>query len=198
MTQRKYNMLLVACAVLGVAALLGALHDLGAMHQAAAAGGGVVVAMAVVTGYGTGYKNPAAIKAVEGKFAEGLPRTINSQISIANGDSIASVYFVGKVPSSALLSPGSNIYLPATAGLTSFGLGFTGAPAALMSAVNVSAGGIFPAMSAVSVANYIQPAWQLAGLSSDPGGMLDLFVTLGAAAGAAALVHCRIGFEKTA
>ncbi|WP_407155178.1 hypothetical protein [Bradyrhizobium sp. STM 3557] len=152
--------------------------------------------MAVVTGYGTGYKDPAALNPVSAVFAEGTEKSINSQISIANGDSATSVYYVGKVPSNALISPRSNVFVPATAGLTDYSLGFTGAPKALMSSVDVHLGGTFSAVSAVAVTNYIQRAWQLAGLASDPGGMLDVFVTLGAAAGAAALVHNEIIFKK--
>lgn len=154
--------------------------------------------MAVVTGYGTGYKNPSAIKAVEGVYAEGVERKINSQISIANGDSINSVYYVGRVPSSCIISPGALAYVPAITGLTDFSLGFAGAPKALMADVDVHAGGNISAMSAVAVANYNQRAWQLAGLSSDPGGFLDIFVTLGAAAGAAGLITFAIPYSKTA
>jgi hypothetical protein len=154
--------------------------------------------MGVVTGYGTGYKNPAATKAVEGVYAEAVERKINSQISVANGDSINSVYYVGRVPSNCILSPGGVAYVPAIAGLTDFSLGFVGAPKALMADVDVHAGGTISTMSAVAVANYNQRAWQVAGLSADPGGFLDIFATLGAAATAAGLITFGIPYSKTA
>jgi hypothetical protein len=154
--------------------------------------------MAVVTKYGNGYKDPAALKPVAAVFAEGIDRTFCSKISVANGDSQNSLLYFGKVPSNALLSPGSNVYAAAITGLSSFSLGFAAAPAALMSAVNISAGGTFPALSAVSLSNYVQPAWQLAGLSADPGGMLDIFGTLGANAGAAGDIVLRMTFVKGA
>lgn len=154
--------------------------------------------MAVVTKYGTGSKDPAALRPVDAVFAEGIDRTIASKISVANGDSQNSLLYFGKVPSNALLSPGSNLYAAAITGLTSFSLGFAAAPAALMSAVNVAAGGTFPALSAVSLSNYTQRAWQLAGLSSDPGGLLDIVGTLGANAGAAGDVVLRLTFVKGA
>lgn len=153
--------------------------------------------MAVVTGYGTGYKNPAAIKAVEAVYAEGAEKKIFSQISIGNGDSINSVYFVGRVPSNSIISPGALVYAPAIAGVTDFSLGFTGAPKALMADVDIHAGGSFAARAAVSVANYGQRAWQDAGLASDPGGMLDVFATLGAAATAAGVVTVSIPYSKS-
>lgn len=152
--------------------------------------------MGVVTKYGTGYKDPAAVKMVEAVFAEATEKSINSQLAVANGDSATSIFYVGKVPSSALISPRSQVFGPAVASLTSFSLGFAGAPTALMNAVDIHTGGPFSAVSAVGVANYAKRAWQLAGLSSDPGGMLDVFATLGADAAAAATIHAEILFKK--
>jgi hypothetical protein len=154
--------------------------------------------MAVVTKYGSGYKDPAAIRPIDAVFAEGLDRTFTSKVTVANGDSIASVLLFGKVPSNALISPGSNLYLPAISGLTSFSLGFAAAPAALMSAVNIAAGGTFPAASAVNLSNYVQKAWQLATLTSDPGGMLDIVGTMNTAATAGGDIVLRVTFVKGA
>jgi hypothetical protein len=153
--------------------------------------------MAVVTTYGTGYKNPAAIKAVAAIYAEGAEKKIMSALAVANGDSIASVYFFGRVPSNAIISPGALLYAPAIAGLTDFSLGFVGATKALMADVNISAGGSFAARSVVSIANYTQFAWQDAGLASDPGGFLDIFGTLAAAATAAGTLVLSMPYSKT-
>lgn len=152
--------------------------------------------MGVVTKYGTGYKDPAAVKMIDAIFAEASEKSINSKIDIANGDSATSIFYVGKVPSSALISPRSQIFGPALASLTSFSLGFAGAATALMNAVDIKAGGAFSAVSNVGIANYTKRAWQLAGLSSDPGGTLDVFATLGADAGGAATIHAELVFKK--
>lgn len=154
--------------------------------------------MAVVTKYGSAYKDPAAIRPVDAVFAEGVSRQVTSKASIANGDSATSIAYMGKVPSNAILSPVGNLYAPAIAGLTSVSLGFAGAAGALMNAVNIAAGGAFPAMSAVAVANYTKRAWELAGLTSDPGGMLDVILTLGTAATAAGDVVLALPYAKTA
>lgn len=191
MFKRPYQMVLALAALVAVAAIF----SLFGVHAGAA--GGVVVAMAVVTTYGTGYKNPAAIKAVEAVFAEGAEKKIFSTVLVGSADSIASVYFFGRVPSNAIISPGALLYAPAIAGLTDFSLGFAGAPKALMSDVDIHAGGSFAARSVVSIANYGQRAWQDAGLASDPGGFLDVFATLGAAATAAGSLVLSLPYSKT-
>lgn len=152
--------------------------------------------MGVVTKYGTGYKDPTAVKMIEAVFAEATERSINSQLAVASGDSATSILYVGKVPSNALISPRSQVFGPAVASLTDFSLGFAGAPKALMSSVDIHAGGAFSAVSAVGIANYTKRAWQLAGLSSDPGGTLDIFATLGADAAGAATIHAEVLFKK--
>jgi hypothetical protein len=154
--------------------------------------------MGVVTKYGTGYKDPAASKMVEAVYAEGSERSINSQIAIANGDSATSVYYVGRLPSSAIIDPRSMGYHAAIAGVTDFSLGFAGAVKALMSSVDTHSGGAISATSGVANADLNKRAWQLAGLSSDPGGMLDIFATLGANASGAGVVTFKIGYSKTA
>jgi hypothetical protein len=154
--------------------------------------------MGVVTKYGTGSKDPTALNPIEAVFAEGVLRQINSKAAIANGDSSTSVIYFGKIPSSAILDPKSQVYAEAITGLTSFSLGFVGAPAALMSAVDIHAGGNFSAVAAVGAANYNKRAWQLAGLASDPGGLLDIIGTLGADAGAAGSITTAIAYSKSA
>ena len=156
--------------------------------------------MAVVVKYGSGYKDPAAIKAADAIFAEASMKAINSQITITNGDSIASNYFVGRVPSNAIIAPVAEYRNQAIAGVTSFSLGFAAAGAQLVSAVSLavaSALGVgVNAMVAVPLANLNQKAWQLAGLSSDPGGMLDIVATINAAATATGVVTFTIPYSR--
>lgn len=162
--------------------------------------------MAVVTLYGTGYKNPASVVAIAAVNAEGMPRDVASKVAIANGNSSTSLVLFGRAPSSAILRPSSTLYFTAITGLTSFSLGFgkdgaivNSKAAALMSAVNVAAGGAFSAVSALTAGvDYTKPIWQLAGYTTDPGGMIDFIGTLGANAGANGTVEAFLGFLKGA
>lgn len=162
--------------------------------------------MAVVVSYGSGYKNPAALSAIEAIFAEAQPKIINSQASIANGDSIASTYLLGRVPSSAILDPESRLYSSANAGLTSVSLGLTQAgltpaPNALINAQSIAAG-FAPgagtlALFSVPLANLNLRAWQLAGFAADPGGMLDVYLTINTASTAASTVTLNMRYSKS-
>src|SRR5262245_9013687 len=143
--------------------------------------------MAVVTKYGTGYKDPASLLQVDGMFAEGRLRSIASKIDIANGDSIASLYYVGKIPSSAILRPQSIYFYSAITGVTLLHLGFTGALQAIVAGDDVTSAGnqTLAGHGTLTLANFMKRAWEHATLASDPGGMLDLVASLGAAATAA-------------
>lgn len=151
--------------------------------------------MAVVTGYGTGYKNPAALKAVDAILAEAKVVSINSQVAIANGDSIGSQYFVGRAPSNAIIKPESRFDCTAITSAAG-NLGFAAAPAALLAAQTFNAATNGSAIAAVSVANLNARAWQLAGFTSDPGGVLDISLVLTAAATAAGTINFSINYAR--
>jgi len=153
--------------------------------------------MAVVTKYGTGYKDPAALRAINAVFGEGRVRSICSQITLTNGDSATSQYFVGKVPSNAILLRQSSFDAEAIAGNTAFSLGFAGALTALVNALNAAAGSIATtAMSAVTAPNVNKFAWQLAGFTSDPGGTLDIIASTAAAITATATMTFNLQYTK--
>lgn len=154
--------------------------------------------MAVVTKYGTGYKDPASLLQVDAVYAEARVRAICSKIDIANGDSIASLYYVGKVPSNAIILPNSAFYFPAIAGVTILNVGFTGALQALINTQDITTAGsqTIAGKGTVTPANMIKRAWELAGLTSDPGGMLDVVASLGAAATAAGSVMFALAYAK--
>lgn len=151
--------------------------------------------MAVVTGYGTGYKNPAALKAVDAILAEAKVISINSQVAIANGDSIGSQYFVGRVPSNAIIKPTSRFDCTAVTAAAG-NLGFAAAAAALLAAQTFNAALGASAVAAVSVPNLNTRAWQLAGFTADPGGMLDISLILTAAATAAGTINFSIDYAR--
>jgi hypothetical protein len=154
--------------------------------------------MAVVTKYGTGYPDPTSKVEVDADFAEAHVKSIVSQIGITNGDSINSKYYVGRVPSNAIIDPSSVYTNAAITGVTSFDLGFVGAVNALVAAVSLAVASTAPvnATVAVTAANQVKRAWQLAGLTSDPGGFLDIFATINAAATATGVVNFFLKFLR--
>lgn len=190
-------------ALLGLAALClwaGSHIDVPAASHAMnfAAAGSTYMAMAVVTGYGNGYKDPAAINAAKALFAEGRVRMITSKVAVANGDSVNSVYNFGKVPSNSVLDPASAIYYTALGAGALMQLGVGTSAAALMAAQDVSAAGsqTIAGKGTVTAANMAKQAWELAGLTSDPGGTLDVYGTLTGAAAAAGSVTAAIKYAK--
>lgn len=137
--------------------------------------------MGVVTKYGDGYKDPAATKQIDATRAEARVLAIMSQITITNGDSNTSQYFVGRVPSNSILLPNGTFDRDAIAGNTAFSLGFAGALTALVNALDAHTAALgTSALSAVTAPNRNQRAWVAAGLASDPGGMLDIIASIGA------------------
>lgn len=144
--------------------------------------------MTVVTRFTNGYPQLSAGQGYGSNAQESRAIVKDSFFKIAatNGDSIASIYRLGRLPSSALILPQSALYCPAIAGLTSVSVGLdntlgTVLANALVNAVNMAAGGTFPLVSNVSLANYDQRVWQLLGLASDPGALIDVYLTLNAA-----------------
>lgn len=152
--------------------------------------------MAVVTRYTNGYPQQAAgtgYSTIASKEAKAGVNAMSFNIAAANGDSIASVYKLGRLPSNAIILPISTLYCPAIAGLTSVSVGLdnllgTKVAAALMSAVSIAAGGSFSMVSAITAANYLQRVWQLLGLAADPGQRVDVYASLGAAATASGAI----------
>ncbi len=157
--------------------------------------------MAVVTRYTNGYPQQSAGIGYSTPQTQEAKATVNAlafNIAATNGDSINSIYKLGRIPSNAIILPESSLYCPAIAGLTSVSVGLdnllgTAVAAALMSAVDIHAGGTFSMLSNVAVSNYLQRAWQLLGLASDPGQRLDVYATLNAAATASGAIT---GFLK--
>lgn len=152
--------------------------------------------MAVVTKYGNGYPVPGALTLVSAVDAEASVRVIYSKISVANGDSIASLLYLGRVPSNARILPNSTFYYSAITGLNSLDIGFAGAVNALVAAKDVTAAGNASLVSAITAGNLGKKAWEMAGLAADPGGLIDVFATMNAAATAAGTIEAFIHFAK--
>lgn len=166
--------------------------------------------MTVVTKYGSGYKDPTSLNAIQGVNRAAEIRKIKSKATIASTDSSGSKYYLGSVPSNALIDPGSTLYFGAATGVTTAKLGFyspNGGAAvldtALFSAVDIHLAGsttLFAAANSgvATPANMAKPAWQLAGLSADPGGELDVVLTTAADASAAADLWLELSYAKGA
>jgi len=148
--------------------------------------------MTVVTRYGTGFQDPAV------KPADLLPtdavaahaHSLVSTVEVANGDSIASKVYFGKVPSNARLLVHSRLDHDAMTGVNSFSLGgqipgSAAAPNAFMLNVDITAAGNKPALSVINIDSLHKAVWQLLGYAKDPGGEADIYGTLNAAATAA-------------
>lgn len=203
------NLALVAIAALAMAALVAGIQVMDALHLAGAAGG-LSVAMAVVTKYGTGARDPASLQAIDGIFAAAEYRRINSLIAVTNGDSIGSKYMIGELPADALLDPESSLVTTAITSATDNDIGVAYPNGgAMISADCIVNGQTLAAAATVSLraatgsgvatpANQAKRVWQLAGLTANPGGNLALWLTINAAAAADGTVRTNIGYSKGA
>lgn len=161
--------------------------------------------MAVVTVYGTGAKDPASRLQIDSIYAAAEIRSINSQITITNGNSIASLFWLGNIPSDAILDPGSQYDYAAITGVSDFDVGFYypdgGAVIdadALIDGDDISSAGAqtLKGHGTLTTANGMKRAWELAGLASDPGGNLAIVATLKAAATATGVVNFFLKYFK--
>lgn len=152
--------------------------------------------MPVVTVYSAGYADPALQKPNIAIHANAREVLVPVTVPVANGDNINSLYFIGKVPSSAKLLADSTIYHTAIAGLTSvniqLALGTT--IVAIAAAQNLTVAGTKSMLASIAVPNLAQQVWQLLGLLSDPGREVDVRMSLATDATAAGSVHCLLKY----
>jgi hypothetical protein len=156
--------------------------------------------MGVVTKYGTGYKDPAALKAVDAIPAEARLLCFSSIAAIANGDSATSQIFLGRVPSNAIILPFGRLDYSAITGLTSLDIGFASSVNALVAALSVAAAGTTVlgagGGAGMGIAKLGLRAWQMATLAADPGGMLDIIATMNQAATAAGTLVLTLPYAR--
>jgi len=148
--------------------------------------------MAVETRYGSGYRDPTKLDPINSINRCAELRAVNSTVEVGDGDEPGSRYFVGYVPSNGLLDTGS-VMLWDACGLSAVGLGFKG---------NHNVFGTFDMTTEGSavIANVLpdgapgtqvglndldEPFWSHADLTRDPGGELDLLLTIDEGAGVA-------------
>lgn len=159
--------------------------------------------MAVVTKYGASYKDPSSVFLPNAAFSEGQIRAaISGTIAVANGDSIASKHYLGKVPSNAIILPHSTLYHGAITSLNDYDIGLeldgTVIDADLLAdGIDLSSAGSKSVVAALTVAAGIgRQLWQIAGASVDPGAEYDIVGVMKAAATAAANLEAFIYYAK--
>jgi hypothetical protein len=153
--------------------------------------------MAVVTKYSAAHPLGAPTNPPQPPDAvdsEGKMHSVNGSIVVTNGDSSGSKYYLGRVPSHSRIAPNSWLYFAALTGVTSAHVGFANSANALLNAADLHLAGNIRLTTDVEVANLGKRAWELAGLTADPGGMLDVILTINADAGATGAVHAALKF----
>lgn len=163
--------------------------------------------MAVVTTKATTITNRDAVPPVinDGRLERGSLRSSHGFVTAVNGDSIGSKYVIASVPSTVMVR---KVLLSCDAITTCAGdIGVyrntKDGGAAVSAALFGSAVSLATALSNSDVTNESgnytlakqeQPLWQAAGLSADPGGTLDIAVTLTAAAASGGAVGMAVEY----
>lgn len=198
----------LVCLALCIAAIGHAL-DLHPLAVKTAVAGDVLLA-GVVAVYGTGSRDPSSLKAIDGIYAAADVKALVSQIAFGAADSIASIYRFGEIPADAILDPASVFTFAAVTGVTDFDIGLRypngGAVIVADCIVNgqnlITAGSTTLAAATASgiatPANQIKKAWQIAGLSSNPGGNLEVYGTANAASTAAVAANLYLKYFRGA
>lgn len=165
--------------------------------------------MAVVTTKSTAVTNRDAIPRVinDGRFERASVKNAYGMVAVVSGDSIASKYILAQIPTTAVVKDVKlsisaittcagdiGLYNPTakdgTAG-TVISAAFFSAANSLASALNKAT---IMTQTTYTFAKREQPIWQAAGLTSDPGGFLDVVVTLTAAAGSAGNISADVEY----
>lgn len=196
--------------LLAVAVLIAALgHAIDPVAAKSAIATDLVMA-GVVSVYGTGARNPSTLYAQAGVYAQAEMRALVSQIAVTNGDSIASIYRFGEIPADCIINPSSVLWYYAATGVTDFdiGLRYPNGGAVILADCIVNGQDIHTAGSTTlaaatgsgiaTPANQIKRAWELAGLTSNPGGNLEVYATANAAASATGVVNLNLTYYKGA
>lgn len=152
--------------------------------------------MAVVTKY-----SPSRLDASLGRRAKTMNansgvRSASGTIAVANGDNIASVFYLAQVPSSAILRHGMLDHTAITG--ASFSIGVRDPSTAIPAQDTVLGAAQSFATAAVKYVNQSAAAnrgkrlWELLNLQQDPGRLLDIVLVQTADASAAGTIYYNI------
>lgn len=160
--------------------------------------------MAVVSKYGRSIKTPAAIYPDNmAAQAEGDHRLISSgPIEITSGNSIASKYYLGQIPSNAILDVANSILHHGS--LTDVNDADIGLEVAgtvkdvdvLADGINLTSAGTKLIGASVPLADIGKRMYELLGLANDPGVMYDIVLKINVAAGATVNVSAQIAYAR--
>lgn len=163
--------------------------------------------MAVVTTKSTAITNRDAVPSIinDGRIEKGALRSTRGFVSAANGDSIASKYICASLPTTAMVRKVLLSCEAITSGAADVGVyrntkdggavvsaGLFGTAVSIASALTNS--DITNESGTYTLDKQEQPLWQAAGLSADPGGTLDVVITLTAATTAAGKVGLAVEY----
>lgn len=114
----------------------------------------------------------------------GRVRQITDRIAaLPNGASIASIIYLGKVPSSAVLNPASEIWWGAAGASVTLNIGDPNDDDALATLIDISSAGSSKIMEAAAIsASAGKRLWELLGRTSDPDQDIDLIAKIAGAA----------------
>lgn len=142
--------------------------------------------MAVVTINGDAYQDATnADYPIDAGVSRASVLAFVSEAAIASGNSTNSVIYFGRIPAEARICRGPSLLFNDTiSGLTDFDVGFANDPDGLIDGANLATTSTH-AFGVVTADEINKPAWELAGLTENPGGLLDIIGTLKANAGAA-------------
>ena len=133
-----------------------------------------------------GYMNTYPPVHAEGAFEAGRVRYMVDTVEASANAAVGSKYYLGKIPSNAVVIPAMSKAswddLHAGAGSPTVSIGAktssgSGSDTALMAATSVTTAGT-GTLGSTDIANYGKRVWELAGLSSDPGGKMDVYAII--------------------
>lgn len=138
--------------------------------------------MAVVELYGSAAVDPAANPTEPiGAPKNARVRALQSTVEVGATDSTGSTYHMGKVPSNGRpLQNGSRLYgdaITATGG-ADLDFGDANDPNGLVAGADLATALAASALSAVDIDKVGKAFWEILGYTEDPGGELDLYLTL--------------------
>jgi hypothetical protein len=146
-----------------------------------------------VTRYTEGYPDPTNYYKATGELSQLKVNCSCFDIPVTTDDVATSVHYLARIPSHALILPISTLLCTAITGLTSYSVGLTNLKGttvanALVNAQTLASATSVSLVAAVTAANRRKRAWQLLGLSSDPGGVLSVIGTVNADAGTTGII----------
>lgn len=108
----------------------------------------------------------------------GRVRCAIDEIEALDSYSATDRIFLAKIPSNAVLLPTSTLYFDDLGTAPTLDFGDVVDPNGLATLISAATAGNASLLEAVDIADYGQRLWELLGHTSDPGGQIDLFLTV--------------------